>query len=192
LLDDAEERFLLDNDLLRVAKSHLLDYEIQTNHNITVQTRSLKTQKVITKNFRIEVSNIVDMSIQSEISDAAGNIIESPINATDEIQINAQLIPDIDHYELEADIVCFRTHIRDEEVVRQYILNGENWEEWDEHSLTLPIIKQLTLQYSHKVQLFHGSLKQFIGEEIKFYLGYRLESTKEFVYQPEYINVEVQ
>ena len=196
LLDDAEDRFLLDNDLLRVAKSHLLDYETQKNHNITVQTRSLKTQEVIEKNLSIEVLNIIDMSIQIEIRDAAGNIIEPPINATDEIQINAQLIPDIKHRGLEADIVCLSTHIQDEEVVEQYILS-EKWEKWDDNYLAeLPIIEHLTLQNSHEVQLFQGSLEQFVGEEIRFYeeirfdLGYRLEDTGEFVYQSEYINVD--
>jgi hypothetical protein len=193
LLDKAEDRFLLDNDLLRVAKSHLLDYETQKNHNITVRTRSKTSQKVIEKKFRVEVLNIIDISIQGEIRDAAGNVIESPINATDEIQINAQLIPDIDHRGLEADIVCFSTHFQDEEIVGEYILNGENWEEWDDNSLAeLPIIEHLILQDSHEVQLFQGSLEQSVGEEIRFDIGYRLEDTGEFVYQAESINIEVQ
>ncbi len=200
LLDDADERFLLDNDLLRVADGKRLDFEKQSNHNITVLRQVVETEEVIEteeavetadaieKTFTVEVINKIDISILGEVRDITGTLRSTPITTTDDIQINVQLIPDIEHHGLEADVISLVIYLQGE-AIKTYILDGETWAEWDDkYLLDLPIVKHLTLQESQNIPLFQGQLTEFAGGEMRFYVGYRLE-TGAFFYQPESINV---
>jgi len=115
------------------------------------------------------------MSLLGEVRDAFGNLIEPPIDATEEIQVSVQLIPDSEHRGLEADIIFLASYIQEGEMVSYYMLDSDGWYQWsDKYLLELPIIKRLTLQDSHNLQLFQGALTEFAGGEIRFYVSYRL------------------
>jgi len=272
LLDDADGRFWLDNNLLRVAKGKLLDFETQFYHDITVRaieatitnttdianngegtennvettnvdsnvdsventenaettnvdrtegtenaestesvenTENAETTNVdniedtenaestenaenaLEKTFRIDIVNVLDILLQSSVRDTNGNLIELPLDA-EEIQVSVQLIPDMEHRGLEADIICLANYIQEGESVASYVLDNEGWYEWDDkYLLELPIIKRLTLEDSHNLQLFQGALTEFAGGEIKFYVGYRLVETGAYVYQQESVDIMV-
>jgi len=205
LLDDADSRFWLDNDLLRVARGELLDFETQSYHDITVQviettpnTVSIANngedteENAIEKTFRIDIVNLLDMSLLGEVRDAFGNLIEPPIDATEEIQVSVQLIPDSEHRGLEADIIFLASYIQEGEMVSYYMLDSDGWYQWsDKYLLELPIIKRLTLQDSHNLQLFQGALTEFAGGEIRFYVSYRLVETGTYVYQQKSVDIMV-
>jgi hypothetical protein len=75
------------------------------------------------------------------------------------------------------------------ETTKIVILDGETLAEWDDkYLLDLPIVKHLTLQESQNISLFKGQLTEFAAGEMRFYVGYRLE-TGAFFYQPESFNV---
>jgi predicted outer membrane repeat protein len=192
LFDDAQGRFWLDKDSLRVTENSQLDYETQSNHNITVRGRSVDSQVTIEKTFTIEVLNVIDVDIVSEVRDATGQLIEPPIRATEEIQLNIQLIPEIKHCGLEADIICIAFYLKNGELSTPYVFDGNIWHEWnDDYLIKVPRVKRLILQNSHNIPLFKGPLTDFAGGNFNIYMGYRLTETEAFFYQPESVNIEV-
>ncbi|MEK8017725.1 MAG: cadherin domain-containing protein, partial [Candidatus Parabeggiatoa sp.] len=184
LLEDAEGYFMLDeveNNLLRLAPGKQLDFETEPRHNITVRSTERQIGADIEKTFTIKVINVADMIVQGEIRDILTDIlIERPINATESVKFNIQLIPDKAHHGQEADIICMALSLVNEETAAIYVLEGEQWQEWDQN-ITLPAVMSITLQENHHLALWQG---QFTQGQLNLYVAYRLE-TGELVYSPE-------
>ncbi len=186
LLDGAEGYFMLDaveNDILRLAPGKSLDFETQEDHQIRVRSTERQLGSDIEKTFTIKLINVADVIVQAEIRDIlTDSLIERPINATESVKFNVQLIPDKAHHGQEAEIICMALHLVNEETETIYVLEGEHWQEWDQN-IALPAVMSITLQENHNLALWQGVFTQKVGQ-LNLYVGYRLE-TGELVYSPE-------
>jgi hypothetical protein len=187
LIDDAEGRFYLQDDILLVADSQALDFETQTTHDITVRSQATEIPAQIEKTFTIELINVIDMAVTSEIRDANEVALSTATIPTHQpVKIIAHLTPDAEHQGREAEMMSVVFYFQAEQLIGVFALDeAQQWQLWDGHLLTLPSYQRQTLPKKAE-WLFHGSFpNEFAGSRLEIYLGYRLIATGELVYSPQ-------
>jgi hypothetical protein len=194
LLDDAQGRFQLKEDLLVVADGTRLDFEQQKSHTVTVRVEDTSIHQTLTSTLTIEVLNQVDMKLEDvKISTPAGRRLQTTeaVNATEEVLVELQLIPESTHIGETVELLVFGQFFQGRQV-QMKMLDGEQWQEWDGDVGTLrAVIKSLTLLPRHTLR-WQGALTAFKGSgPVEFYVGYR-RANGEVVYSAEAIQVRVQ
>ena len=190
LLDDAQGRFKLVEDLLLVAEGTHLDFETQATYSITVRSQKLETGQSIEKNFTIKVINLVDVNILGEVRDTRSRLLSTAdLKTNQKLTIRVQLIPDVKHRGQQADLVCVAVYLRDHLTV-MYMLNGKTWTEWNGELATLRATESVTLQAHHDLILWQDKFADFAKGDLKIFGGYRLASG-EIVYSPDSFDIRV-
>jgi hypothetical protein len=142
----------------------------------------------------IEVLNQVDVKLEDvKVSTPAGRRLQATeaVNATDEVLIELQLLPDSTHIGETVELIVFGQFFQEEQV-RLKMLEGEQWQDWDGDVGTLrAVIKSLTLR-PRQAWRWQGALTAFEGSgPVEIYVGYR-RASGEVSYSTEAIKVRVQ
>jgi hypothetical protein len=187
LIDDAEGRFYLQDDILLVADSQALDFETQTTHDITARSQATEIAAQIEKTFTIELVNVIDITVTSEIRNVNNLVLPTNTIPTHQpVNIMVHLTPDAEHQGQEAEMISVVLYFQAEQLIGVFALDeAQQWQLWDAHLLTLPSYQRQTLPKKAE-WLFHGSFpNEFAGSRLEIYLGYRLIATGELVYSPQ-------
>lgn len=189
LVDNAEGRFKLMNDLLLINKNSHLDFETASEHSITVRSTQVETQQQLEKTFTLEVTNLTDVAIEHPvIHNSAGQLIASTrIKASEEVTLSLELVPDAQHVGRTAELIA----VTFSNPTAVQMLSGPHWHLWDGHFAHLKAVQQLTLQPRHHLTLWQGRFNQFMSEQVEIFVGYRLPNG-DVIYQPEPVNIQVQ
>ncbi|MDY6991608.1 MAG: hypothetical protein SVR94_03245, partial [Pseudomonadota bacterium] len=191
LVDNAEARFKLVNDLLLINNNSKLDFETASQHRITVRSIQIETQQQLEKTFTLEVTNLTDVAIEHPvIHNSAGQLIASTrIKASEEVTLSLELIPDAQHVGQTAELIAVA--FSNPSASQMQMLSGQHWRIWDGHFAHLKAVQQLTLQPRHHLTLWQGRFNQFMSKQVEIFVGYRLPNG-EVIYQPEPVNIQVQ
>jgi Leucine-rich repeat (LRR) protein len=194
LLQDAQGRFEIVDDLLLSTANAQLDYETAITHTIRVQSVNTQTQESLIKTFTIELVNVIDVALEGEISSSAGtSIIPPQFNVREKSILNMKIVPDMLHRGQRADLinVALYTQAEKPEIVNIYQLGQQGWTPWDGNATTLSGIQQVTLADSHTLVLSQSQLANFTRGELNLYAGYRLIETGEVFYSSRAFDIEI-
>jgi len=187
LIDDAEGRFYLVDDILLVADGPALDFESQQTHEITVRSQATETEieAQIEETFTIEVINIIDSTVTSEIRDA-NDLILSTVPTQQPVNITVHLTPDIEHRGQVAEIITVVAYFQAEQLIGLFAVNeAQQWQVWEGDLLTLPGYQPQTLPEQIDFLLYQGRFPdELAGSRLAIYVGYRL-ATGELIYSPQ-------
>jgi hypothetical protein len=188
LVDDANGRFYLQDDILLVANNQALDFETQMTHDITIRSRATEIEGQIEKTFTIELVNIIDVVVTGEIRDANNLALSTTAIPTNQpVKIMIHLTPDAEHRGQEAEIIAMALHYQDQRLVDSLALNeAQQWQFWDGNLFSLPGYQRQILPEKADLLLYQDSFSdEFAKGTLKIYVGYRLIATGELVYPQE-------
>ena len=194
LIEDAQGRFTLKNDLILIANQDELDFENQSSYRITVRGwRTDNTQLILEKSFIIDILNVVDVTVRGKLYDATYQPIDSAshLRSAEEINVELQIIPDQIHRGQAAELLSVALWVANSGKIATYMLNGDTWEEWDGDLATLRSVQTLTLQDHHELTLWQGKLPHLSSGQFYIFGGYHLKNG-EIVYSPQPFEVTIQ
>ena len=191
LIEDAQGRFTLMNDLIVIAKADELDFENQVAYSIVVRGTQADTQQVLEKTFTIDILNVVDVTVRGELYDVTHQPIDSSnLRSADEITVKLQIIPDQTHRGQLADLFSVALWMADTGQTITYMLNGNTWVEWDGDLATLASVQTLILQDQHELKLWQAKLPNFSLGQFRIFGGYRLK-TGQVIYSPKTFDISI-
>jgi len=173
LLEDAQGRFKVQNDLLQVAGE--LDFEKQTRYSITVQGKAVNSY--LAKTFTIELENEPDLGIERH--DRMGRLWLK------ESGWSLRIIPDAKDWGQSADLLGIA-----QQAGQFWKLVENRWQEWDDGDLTTwASVQSVLLQKTMQVDLWQTPLSQWSGKQVQIYVGYRLKNG-EIIYAEEPLEIQ--
>jgi hypothetical protein len=185
LIDDAQGRFKLVDDLLVVAATGLLDFETQTTHSITVRAQKLEDATItLTATFTIQLLNKIDVRVWGEVRTTNQAQVLDPTNlpATDDVMITIHLVPEQTHQGKLAELISvavWKPLVEGE--TRMYRRADKNWIPWHGDFTNLFSHKSLTLNSQNELTIWQGQLTYLSNSEVELVMGYQL-TTGEVVY----------
>jgi hypothetical protein len=189
LIEDAQGRFALINDLIVIAKAAEFDFESHHAYPITVRSWQTDTQEILEKTFIIDILNVIDVTVRGKLYDVTYQPIDSShLRSADEVTVELQLVPDQIHRGQWGEMLSVALWVAKSGETITYMLNGDTWEEWDGDLATLRSVQTLTLQNYHELTLWQDKLPNFSAGQFHIFGGYRLKSG-EVVYSPQPFDV---
>ncbi|ALG67814.1 choice-of-anchor D domain-containing protein [Beggiatoa leptomitoformis] len=180
LIDDAEGRFQIIQDLLIVADTQKIDYETATQHTIIVETQADTSGTVSEKEFTITVLNHHDLKVQ-------GQVITNPDN--DERTIQLRLQPDTQDIGKTVGLIVVGAYIQSGYLVDLFNLTPTTWQVWDRDLASLETLQQVTLVEGQTITVWQGALTDFNDGSLAIYAGYYITDTttgeQTLVYDPQ-------
>ncbi|BAP55042.1 hypothetical protein THII_0745 [Thioploca ingrica] len=191
LIENAQGRFTLMNDLIVIAKDDELDFENQVAYPIVVRSTQTDTHQVLEKTFTIDILNVIDVTVRGELYDITHQSIDSSnLRSADKVIIELQLIPDQTHQGQLAVLFSVALWVADSGQTRLYIFNGDTWVEWNGDWATLSSVQPLILQDHHELTLWQDKLPNFSSGQFHIFGGYRL-TNGEIVYSPKPFDISI-
>lgn len=191
LIEDAQGRFALINDLIVIAKAAEFDFESHRAYPITVRSQQTDTQEILEKTFIIDILNVIDVTVRGKLYDVTYQPIDfSHLRAADEVTVELQLVPDQIHRGQWGEMLSVALWVAKSGETITYMLNGDTWEEWDGDLATLRSVQTLTLQNYHELTLWQDKLPNLSAGQFHIFGGYRLKNG-ELVYSPQPFDVPI-
>ncbi|EIJ41933.1 parallel beta-helix repeat (two copies) [Beggiatoa alba B18LD] len=162
LIDDAQGRFQIIQDLLIVSNTQLIDYEQATEHHLTVSAET-GNGVAITQDFTIQVINQQDLKVQ-------GQWVNGTDPQTGTIQLT--LTPDNQDIGQEVGLIIVGVYMQSGYLVDFFNLTPEGWQVWDKALTSLQSLQSITLSPTLTLPVWQGSLSAFSDGSLAIYAGY--------------------
>ncbi len=179
LLNDANGRFKLKNNILQVAEATLLDFEQAQSYNIEVQ--QIVGDEKISQTFEIQLTNETDAGLSGSVveqntTNSPNANLADPNNLlnTKNFDVTMTFTPDVDDVGKTAELfmlaVVAPTNSR---FFAAFMLTPTGWQEWTGQLNSLQAIGSGALESAHTLTLNTVALPEFSGK-ISFFVGYHI------------------